>query len=75
MAEFGYPDREAHQAKHRELRATLADLDEDFGQEGATNKLADAVNTFLGNWLVSHIRTVDLKFGAYLKEKGFMILG
>jgi len=28
------------------------------------------LRTFLGNWLVDHIRGTDVIFGAYLKDKG-----
>lgn len=73
MARTGYPGLEEHRAKHEELRRTLKNLRSDFEDEGATNPLAQAVDTFLGNWLVDHIHDVDQAFGAYLKEKGLTL--
>ena len=70
MTDSEYPGLAEHQAKHEELRTVLGHLVEDFQEEGATHILSDFLNTFLGNWLVDHIRTVDVRFGAYLKEKG-----
>jgi hemerythrin len=48
---------------------------QDFEEEGPTQILADAINTFLGNWLIMHIQQVDQKFGAFVKEKGIVITG
>jgi hemerythrin len=73
MTEYAYPDLAAHQSKHEELRKTLAELEEEYKEEGATHILADTIDTFVGNWLLNHIREVDRKFGAFLKEKGITI--
>jgi hemerythrin len=73
MTDHGYPELETHKSKHQELTDTLKDLDRDFEEEGATQALATAINTFLTNWLVRHIREVDLRFGAFLRERGITI--
>ena len=70
MIATNYPGLSEHQAKHTELQASLGRLVDDFQEEGATHILADFLQTFLGNWLIGHIKTVDVLFGAYLKEKG-----
>jgi hemerythrin len=67
MAEHGYPDLPVQRTQHMELTDTLQGLLRDFEEEGATQKLAEAFNVFLGNWLIKHIRELDLKFGAFLK--------
>ena len=66
MAEMQYPDAASHKAKHDELRKTLDDLVQDFREDGPTEELAIAVDTFLGNWLLTHIREVDSMLGAFL---------
>jgi len=73
MAANAYPAMAEHKSKHDDLRQTLADLVRDFEEEGATQPLADAVETFLGNWLIQHIQRVDMAFGAFLREKGVKI--
>ena len=70
MAASGYPGRDDHITAHTELRSTLANLVEDFEEDGATHSLAEAIDTFLGNWLINHIRSVDTLLGAYMKEEG-----
>ena len=69
MRENNYPAFAQHKAMHDELRATLTNLVRDYQEEGATQDLADAIETFLGNWLLNHIREVDMKFGAYIADQ------
>ncbi len=65
MAESNYPELEEHKAKHDALRKTLADMSEEFIEDGATDILAESVETFLGNWLIKHIEEVDMRFAAF----------
>jgi hemerythrin len=73
MTEAGYPGLDAHRAKHAKLRGTVADLVRDFEEEGETHSLEGAVDTFLGNWLVTHIRDTDQLFGAFVKERRIVL--
>jgi hemerythrin len=73
MAEYAYPDADAHKSKHEELKKTLADLEEEYLEDGATHILADSVDKFVGNWLAKHIKEVDVTFGAFLNQKGATI--
>jgi len=68
-----YPGIKEHLQKHEDLKKTLGDLDRDFREEGATYELADALNVFLNNWLVGHIKGIDVKFGNFLREEGIEI--
>jgi hemerythrin len=69
MKENHYPAFAQHKALHDALCSTLANLVHDYQEEGATQDLADAIETFLGNWLLNHIREVDMKFGAFIAEQ------
>jgi hemerythrin len=73
MTAHNYPGLAAHRLKHGELKTTLKNLVDDFQEEGATQPLADAIDTFLGNWLINHIEEVDRAFGTFLKENGITI--
>jgi hemerythrin-like metal-binding protein len=73
MTAHSYPGLEAHHAKHKELKDTLRDLEQDFREEGATYALAESLNTLLGNWLIKHIKAVDVPFGTFLKERGIVL--
>ena len=73
MAANDYPGLDNHKDKHAEFRTTLRDLEEDFTEEGATPALANSIDTLLVNWLIKHIRNVDMVFGAFLRDKGIII--
>lgn len=73
MADHKYPEFDDHRKKHQELTQTLASLEEDFDEEGVTAPLTEAVDTLLANWLRQHIREVDQRFGAFLKDRGIEI--
>lgn len=73
MAAASYPGSAAHQAKHEELRRAVADLVADFEEEGDTPALEAAIDTFLGAWLITHIRSTDQLFGAFVKEGGIVL--
>lgn len=73
MREAGYPELEGHQAKHEALRQAVANLGEDFEEEGSTNALGEAVETLLGNWLIQHIKNTDQRFGEFVRERGIVV--
>jgi hemerythrin len=70
MVALGYPQYDYHKGQHTEFVTTLKNLELDFEEEGATEALAESINTFMFNWLVNHIKTVDVAFGRFLEEKG-----
>ncbi len=68
-----YSGFEQHLALHEEFKRTLANLGEDFREEGATPSLAEAINTLLINWFLKHIEVVDQKLCTFLCEKGVVL--
>ena len=73
MIKFNYPGLDDHKTKHEEFKVTLSHLLEDFEDEGGTVSLATAINTFMFDWLVKHIKDVDLRFGEFLTEEGLVM--
>ncbi len=69
MAEHDYPGLESQQEQHAEFKTTLDNILEDFKEEGPTKSIATSVNVFLLNWLINHIKGVDLQLGKFLAEK------
>ena len=70
MTDLGYPEIEDHKQKHKEFVSTLNHMVEDFEEDGATEALSTSINTYLMNWLIKHIKSIDCRFGGFLKEKG-----
>jgi hemerythrin len=73
MEKNQYPRIEYHKKMHKEFVDSLKNMVEEFREDGATQRLAESVNIFLFNWLVTHIRGVDGAFGKYVKEKGIIL--
>ena len=69
MAEQKYPGLDYQQKQHEEFKDTLKRIVEDFEEEGPTRALTTSINTFLVNWLIKHIKGVDMEFGKFLKDK------
>ncbi len=70
MEANGWPELENHKKMHAAFKTTLANMEEDLKEEGATQALADSIDTLLVKWLFEHIRQVDVAFGQFLKKKG-----
>ncbi len=73
MTEQEYPGLDHQQQQHQEFKDTLKHIVEDFEEEGPTRALTTSINTFLVNWLIKHIKGVDLEFGKFLKGKNSAI--
>ena len=68
MEKSEYPRIEYHKKMHKEFVDTLKSMTTEFMEDGATQRLAESVNIFLFNWLVTHIKGVDGALGRYLEE-------
>jgi hemerythrin len=68
MKEHKYPRIDYHKKMHQEFVDTLNKMITEFKEDGATERLAESVNIYLFNWLVTHIKGVDGAYGKYLKE-------
>ena len=73
MAANEYHNLDAHKSLHNEFKTTLGNLEADYLEEGPTHELASSIDTLLINWLIKHIQSVDVEFGAFLKDKGIEI--
>lgn len=69
MAELNYSGLALQQEQHKEFKESLERLEQDFEEDNATKELANHIRTFLFNWLIRHIREVDLEFGKFVKDK------
>lgn len=68
-----YPGLQQQLTEHEAFKKTLANVEADFKEDGATYDIANDIDALLVNWLLKHIRGVDLEFGKFLSEKGISI--
>ncbi|NWJ41997.1 MAG: hemerythrin family protein [Geothrix sp.] len=68
MIAHRYPGLAAHVAAHARLVTRVSDLLAAL-RSGRT-EVVEAVQAFLGAWLVEHIQVMDKEFGWYLRGRG-----
>ncbi len=64
-----YPDRESHKAQHRHFSRQLAELRETMALRGPALDLVVTTNQALIQWIVMHIKDMDVRFGAFLRMR------
>jgi hemerythrin len=69
MQNYGYPDIESHRHEHATFVHRLQYLKQVFHAEGPTQTLVSKTVRILLNWIVKHIKSVDLELGAFLKPR------
>ncbi len=68
MQTHGFPGLAAHKLEHQKLVTHVLDLQKQF--QAGSAMLTLTVMNFLKDWLVSHIKGVDQKYGEFLNTKG-----
>jgi len=69
MLENGYTDYEWHSNWHRSYIVKLDGLKTEFLNNGLSEEFVHILNEFVVKWIVTHIKNVDVKFGAFINEK------
>jgi hemerythrin len=67
---YEYPDYANHHDLHEGLKKVVRDLQVQLIMKGPSEALFADVQTKVGGWLVTHIKSQDTKIGAHLKSKG-----
>ena len=68
MAEAGYPDLAAHQAKHRQIIQKIERFEYELNVEGY--RISREVRDFLQHWLMTHIAEEDKAYMEVLTAGG-----
>lgn len=68
MIKYEYPGLEKQKREHEKFKGTVDKLIRELGKEKDMEFFASQVQRFLIDWLILHIKTVDLKFGEFLEE-------
>jgi hemerythrin len=70
MTFYEYPGIEDQRKSHDKFRDTTTRLTEQLESQKDMETFAAAVQRYLIDWLILHIKTEDMKFGNYIKENG-----
>jgi hemerythrin len=64
----GYPKYEWHKAQHQIYVAEFGKLKNEFMANGVSAKFTLDLNNSIINWIVRHIKTVDVEFGKHYRS-------
>ncbi len=67
MASRAYPGLPAHREQHRIFIDRLKDLKKLLQEDGPSLHVLVDTNHTLLDWIINHIKGVDVQFGAYLR--------
>ncbi len=73
MTETNFPGLKDQLEEHKKFKKTLADLELEFKEDGATSLLSDSIETLLGSWLINHITSKDIEFSKFLTQNNLEI--
>ena len=66
MFRHGYPEREEHMKQHRDLVIQIVAVQKKLQERGASVEVITAIDHTLLNWLLNHVKQVDVKLGRFL---------
>ena len=69
MAETLYPETDLHIKQHKLLIEKVQELQKDISENGSSVSVLININTTLLNWLVAHIKEIDIQLGSFLQQK------
>jgi len=67
--EHGYPEYSGHKRIHADFKGVVQDLAKELRLSGPTDDLVSHVCRTIGQWVVSHIKSNDIKMAAYIRSK------
>ena len=65
---YKYPHLALHVAEHQAFIARLQDLEAQLTTDGPSEKLARHTNSFLTQWLITHVTSLDKELTGYFNE-------
>lgn len=67
---YQYPDYENHKKLHDGIKKIVREMQIQLIMKGPSDDLFEGVKVQVGDWLIAHIKSQDVKIGAHLKSKG-----
>lgn len=64
-----YPNYVAHKSYHTQFERSMENIIKQYDREGISIALVGKINQEIGNSLIGHIKTEDVKLAKFLQEK------
>lgn len=65
---YKYPEQLAHKQLHEGFKKTVRELAEELSRSGPTDDFVSGLYIAIGEWLIDHIKGVDVTLTAYIQE-------
>ena len=69
MIKYGYAHFPPHKTAHAIFTNNVLSLKREFEEKGPTFHLAASVRELVGDWFMNHIKTTDMQYVPFLKDK------
>jgi len=69
MRQYGFPEMDEHILQHRELVRHVSEVREELQEKGTTVGVITSINFTMFNWLLKHVKQIDVKLGRFLVAK------
>ena len=69
MIKYNYQGYPPHKTAHAIFTNNVLSLKREFEEKGATFQLATTVREMVGDWFMNHIKTTDIQYVPFLKDK------
>ena len=66
--QYNYPGYVNHKNVHEAFKVDVGELARNLKADGPTVRLVGKVNSFLGDWLVKHIKQEDMKVADHIRN-------
>jgi hemerythrin-like metal-binding protein len=67
---YGYTEIEGHHGLHEGFKQAVRDLTEELKANGPSDEFISRLKKEVGDWLVTHVKVVDIKMAQILKANG-----
>lgn len=69
MRQWNYPGMDIHLLKHEEYNMHISALEHIHKEEGISQRFIGHLENFVMGWCISHIKSEDVEFAKFLKQK------
>jgi methyl-accepting chemotaxis protein len=68
--QYAYPGFQEHRRIHENFKKTVGKFAQELNSQGPSQAMLEQIKTQVGGWLVTHVKSEDIKMAAFLTSAG-----
>jgi hemerythrin len=68
--QYGYPGFREHRQIHENFKQAVGEFEKELNSRGPSEAMLEQIKIQVGGWLVTHVKSEDIKMAAFLKSAG-----